>query len=104
MLLLESEAQGAQTAYSRQRAGGVDALETAVAELGQLYTHFTQLLAGQRDVVMRIDQDVFVAEANTRQAHSELLKYYTFVGSRRRGMLQVFVALLLVFFLMRLLL
>ncbi|RKO96821.1 hypothetical protein CXG81DRAFT_8490 [Caulochytrium protostelioides] len=92
----------ASMSYLESRGQAIESIESTIAELGQIYQHFTQLLAGQRDMVSRIDDNVMEMETNVIGAHNQLLRHYQSLTSNRWLMLKVF-GVLIVFFLLAIL-
>ncbi|KAI8999331.1 t-SNARE [Gaertneriomyces semiglobifer] len=80
------------------RSQAIESIEATIAELGQIYQNFASMIASQRQMVQRIDENVLDIEMNVTGAHSQLLKYYHNISSNRWLMIKVF-AVLLVFFL-----
>jgi syntaxin 5 len=87
------------TAYLEQRDQTIESIESTIAELGQVYTRFASVLAEQRAMVERIDDNTQQVEMNVMGAHQQLLKYYENISSNRSLMLKSF-GVLLVFFLL----
>ena len=83
--------------YLESRSQAIESIEATIAELGQIYQNFAQVLAGQREMVQRIDDNVMDMQVNVEGAHSQLLKYYQSISSNRMLMLKMF-AVLIVFF------
>ncbi len=73
---------------SRNQA--IESIESTIAELGQIYQHFAQLLNSQREVVQRIDDNILDTEMNVSNAHDQLLKYYQNMSGNRWLMMKVF--------------
>ncbi|KAJ3331660.1 hypothetical protein HDU76_002575, partial [Blyttiomyces sp. JEL0837] len=61
--------QGANMEYIESRAQAIESIESTIAELGQIYQHFAQILAGQREMIQRIDDNVQDVEMNVTGAH-----------------------------------
>jgi syntaxin 5 len=57
------------------------------------------VLAGQRETVQRIDENIQDVELNVEGAHTQLLKYYSGLQSNRWLMIKIF-AVLIFFFLL----
>lgn len=72
------------------RAQAIESIESTIAELGQIYQHFAQLLSTQREVVQRIDDNIVDTEVNVIGAHDQLLKFYQNMSSNRWLMMKVF--------------
>lgn len=83
--------------YLESRSQAIDSIEATIAELGQIYQNFAQVLAGQREMVQRIDDNIMDMQVNVEGAHNQLLKYYQSISSNRTLMLKMF-AVLIVFF------
>ncbi|KAI8613122.1 hypothetical protein BC830DRAFT_1052185, partial [Chytriomyces sp. MP71] len=81
------------------RGQAIDTIESTIAELGQIYSQFTQILAQQREMVQRIDMNVMDTEVNVTNAHSELARYLERLQGNRWLMIQVF-GILVVFFML----
>ncbi|KAI8911235.1 hypothetical protein PhCBS80983_g01290 [Powellomyces hirtus] len=81
------------------RSQAIESIEATIAELGQIYRNFASMVASQREMVQRIDENVLDTEMNVEGAHSQLLKYYQNISSNRWLMIKVF-AVLIVFFMM----
>ncbi|KAJ3169463.1 cis-Golgi t-SNARE syntaxin [Geranomyces variabilis] len=81
------------------RSQAIESIEATIAELGQIYRNFAAMVASQREMVQRIDENVLDTEMNVEGAHNQLLKYYQNISSNRWLMIKVF-AVLIVFFMM----
>lgn len=81
------------------RSTAIESIESTIAELGQIYQSFATMVATQREMVQRIDENVLDIEMNVTGAHSQLMTYYQNVSSNRWLILKV-LAVLVVFFLM----
>lgn len=88
----------AQMDYIQSRSEAIESIESTIAELGQIYQNFAAVLAGQREMVQRIDDNVVDMEMNVDGAHSQLAKYYQNISSNRGLMLKMF-GVILIFFL-----
>ncbi|KXS21578.1 t-SNARE [Gonapodya prolifera JEL478] len=84
----------ASNAYLDSRRDAIDSIESTIAELGQLYQQFVQVLAGQRDQVRRIDEDVAAAEINVDRAGAEIARYYQNLRGNRMLMVQAFLVVM----------
>ncbi|CCW62675.1 unnamed protein product [Phytomonas sp. EM1] len=84
--------------YYRQRAEAVSEIETAVAEVGELFKDFTRLVHEQDEVILRIDSDVGSALDNVNAGTNELMRYLTSISSNRGLILKIFA--IIFFFLM----
>lgn len=84
--------------YYRQRAEAVSEIESAVAEVGELFNDFTRLVHEQDEVILRIDADVDQALNNVNAGSNELMRYLGNLSSNRGLILKVFA--MLFFFLM----
>ncbi|KAJ3015426.1 cis-Golgi t-SNARE syntaxin [Thoreauomyces humboldtii] len=96
-LVPTSQAINMEIIESRSQA--IESIESTIAELGQIYQNFASMVASQREMVQRIDENVLDIEMNVEGAHSQLLKYYQNISSNRWLMIKVF-AVLIVFFMM----
>ncbi|TPX35365.1 Ste24 endopeptidase [Synchytrium microbalum] len=67
--------------YIESRSQAIESIESTIAELGQIYQNFATILAGQREMVQRIDDNVQDVEMNVEGAHGQLMKYYTSISS-----------------------
>lgn len=65
----------------------------------QIYSNFMTVLAGQRETVQRIDENIQDVELNVEGAHNQLLKYYQGLTSNRWLMIKIFVVLIFFFLL-----
>lgn len=72
------------------RSQAIESIESTIAELGQIYQNFAQLLSSQREVVQRIDDNILDTEANVIGAHNQLLRYYQNISSNRWLMMKIF--------------
>ena len=79
------------------RASAIDSIESTIAELGQIYQHFAQILGQQRESIQRIDENVMDTEVNVMGAHSELLRYYQGISGNRWLMIKAFSAIIFFF-------
>ncbi|KIJ21947.1 hypothetical protein PAXINDRAFT_124274 [Paxillus involutus ATCC 200175] len=87
-----------QDSYIQSRSTAIESIESTIAELGQIFTQLTHMVAEQRETVQRIDADTVDIASNVSGAQRELLKYYASISSNRWLMLKVF-GILIVFFL-----
>ncbi|KAJ3129933.1 cis-Golgi t-SNARE syntaxin [Physocladia obscura] len=85
--------------YIESRGQAIESIESTIAELGQIYSQFTQILSQQREMVQRIDMNVMDTEVNVVNAHNELAKFLERLQGNRWLMIQVF-AILVVFFML----
>ncbi|KAJ3025810.1 UNVERIFIED_CONTAM: cis-Golgi t-SNARE syntaxin [Siphonaria sp. JEL0065] len=85
--------------YIESRGQAIDSIESTIAELGQIYSQFTQILSQQREMVQRIDVNVMDTEVNVTNAHNELAKFLERLQGNRWLMIQVF-GILVVFFML----
>lgn len=90
--------QDQQGSYLNSRSTAVDAIESTINELGQMFGQLSTMIAEQRDVVQRIDANTDDIALNVSGAHRELLKYYARVSSNRWLMLKSFGVILFFFF------
>jgi len=86
------------TEYLESRSQAIDSIESTIAELGQIYQHFAQILAGQRETVQRIDDNIADVEMNVEGAQTQLMKYYNNISNNRWLILKV-LGIILIFFL-----
>ncbi|CCW70508.1 unnamed protein product [Phytomonas sp. Hart1] len=84
--------------YYQQRAEAVSEIESAVAEVGELFKDFTRLVHEQDEVILRIDSDVGSALDNVNVGTNELMRYLTSISSNRGLILKIFAVIF--FFLM----
>ena len=87
----------ATTEYMESRSQAIESIESTIAELGQIYQNFATLLAGQREMVQRIDDNIMDMQVNVEGAHGQLAKYYSSISSNRMLMVKIF-AVLIAFF------
>ncbi|KAI9332799.1 t-SNARE [Obelidium mucronatum] len=85
--------------YIESRGQAIESIESTIAELGQIYSQFTQILSQQREMVQRIDVNVMDTEVNVTNAHNELAKFLERLQGNRWLMIQVF-GILVVFFML----
>lgn len=83
--------------YMTSRANAIESIESTIAELGQIYSQFATILAGQREQIQRIDDNMVDVEMNVSGAHSQLLKYYENISSNRWLMIKVFMVIIFFF-------
>ncbi|KAI8927597.1 t-SNARE [Entophlyctis helioformis] len=89
--------ESAQMEYIESRSQAIESIEQTIAELGQIYQNFATILAGQREMVQRIDDNVMDVQMNVEGAHTQLTKYYQNISSNRALMLKVFAAVIFFF-------
>lgn len=92
-ILLEDQ----QTGYLTQRSSAVDAIESTINELGNMFSQLSHMIAEQRDTVQRIDMNTEDISLNVEGAHRELLKFYSRVSSNRGLMLKSFAIIICMF-------
>jgi len=86
------------TEYLESRSQAIDSIESTIAELGQIYQHFAQILAGQRETVQRIDDNIADVEMNVEGAQNQLMKYYNNISNNRWLIIKA-LGIVLIFFL-----
>jgi len=84
--------------YLDQRSSAIDSIEATIAELGQIYQNFTHILAGQRETVQRIDENIMDVEMNVTGAQDYLMKYYKSISSNRWLIIKILLVVLIFFF------
>jgi len=84
--------------YLDQRSSAIDSIESTIAELGQIYQNFTHILAGQRETVQRIDDNIMDVEMNVTGAQDYLMKYYKSISSNRWLIIKILLVILIFFF------
>lgn len=87
------------SAYAQARDQTIESIESTIAELGQVYSRFASVLAEQREMVQRIDENVGNVQDNVEGAHGQLLKYYQGISSNR-GLMLKSIGVVVVFFTM----
>ncbi|KAG9314194.1 t-SNARE [Chiua virens] len=87
-----------QDSYIQSRSTAIESIESTIAELGQIFTQLTHMVAEQHETVQRIDADTIDIASNVSGAQRELLKYYASISNNRWLMLKIF-GVLIVFFL-----
>lgn len=95
MALLEEQ----QDQYLSSRNTAVEAIESTMQELGNIFSQLSTMVAEQRDVVQRIDANTEDVALNVSGAQRELLKYYATISSNRWLMVKIF-SIVIVFFLL----
>ncbi|KAI9201859.1 t-SNARE [Polychytrium aggregatum] len=94
---LVQRSTGANMEILESRAQAIESIESTIAELGQVFQHFARVLAEQREMVQRIDDNVVDTERYVEGAHTELLKYWQDLSRNRWLMLKVFAVVLFFF-------
>jgi len=84
--------------YLDSRSSAIDSIEATIAELGQIYQNFTHILAGQRETVQRIDDNIMDVEMNVTGAQDYLMKYYKSISSNRWLIIKILLVVLVFFF------
>ncbi|ORX52921.1 t-SNARE [Piromyces finnis] len=84
--------------YLDSRSSAIDAIESTMAELGQIYQNFTHILAGQRETIQRIDDDILNVDMNVSGAQDYLMKYYKSISSNRWLIIKILIVILIFFF------
>jgi len=84
--------------YLDSRSSAIDSIESTIAELGQIYQNFTHILAGQRETVQRIDDNIMDVEMNVTGAQDYLMKYYKSISSNRWLIIKILFVVLIFFF------
>jgi syntaxin 5 len=79
------------------RSQAIESIESTIAELGQIYQHFAQLISSQREAIQRIDDNIVDTEMNVLGAHNQLLQYYESISSNRWLMAKIFAVLIFFF-------
>ena len=90
--------QGSNLEYVNSRSEAIDTIESTIAELGQVYTDFVQILSSQRDMAQRIDDNVLDMEMNVVEGHTQLNKYFNNMSNNRWLISKVFAVLIVFFF------
>ncbi|KAJ3348957.1 cis-Golgi t-SNARE syntaxin [Entophlyctis luteolus] len=99
LLVQQQYSNAASMEYIESRGQAIETIESTIAELGQIYSQFTQILSQQREMVQTIDDNVMDTEVNVINAHNELAKFLERLQGNRWLMIQVF-AILVVFFML----
>ncbi|OUM64864.1 hypothetical protein PIROE2DRAFT_42147 [Piromyces sp. E2] len=84
--------------YLDSRSSAIDAIEATMTELGQIYQNFTHILAGQRETIQRIDDDILNVDMNVTGAQDYLMKYYKSISSNRWLIIKILIVVLIFFF------
>ncbi|ORX86974.1 t-SNARE [Anaeromyces robustus] len=84
--------------YLESRSSAIDSIEATIAELGQIYQNFTHILAGQRETVQRIDDNIMDVDMNVTGAQDYLMKYYKSISSNRWLIIKILLVVLIFFF------
>ncbi|KAJ3111098.1 cis-Golgi t-SNARE syntaxin [Phlyctochytrium bullatum] len=95
--LLVMNTQNANMEYLESRSQAIESIESTIAELGQIYQQFAQILSQQREMIQRIDDNVVDMESNVSATHDQLLKFFQNLSSNRMLMVKVFAALIFFF-------
>lgn len=104
LLLLPSQEQTTvlledqQGTYLNQRSTAVDAIESTINELGNMFSQLSHMIAEQKETVQRIDANTDDIAFNVSGAHRELLKFYSRISSNRGLMLKSFAVIIVMFF------
>jgi syntaxin 5 len=87
-------------AYRTERTREVEGVEKHIAELGQMFSKLTELVAASGETIEHIDDNIEAAVENVSQGQAELLKYLETVSKNRALILKVFAILIcsIVFF------
>uniref|UniRef100_A0A8D0L5L8 Syntaxin-5 n=1 Tax=Sphenodon punctatus TaxID=8508 RepID=A0A8D0L5L8_SPHPU len=86
-----------QDSYIQSRADTMQNIESTIVELGSIFQQLAHMVKEQEETIQRIDANVEDAELNVEAAHSEILKYFQSVTSKRWLMVKIFL-ILIVFF------
>lgn len=95
MMLLEEQSN----VYLQDRNRAVEAIESTINEVGNLFQQLATMVSEQGEVIQRIDTNVEDVSLNIEGAQRELLKYYRNISSNRWLMVKIF-GILIVFFLL----
>jgi len=79
--------------YYTDRAAAVENLEGAIEDVAEMFQEFAVVLEQQREMVLRIDENVDAALVDVEIGQSELVKYYQSISSNRGLMLKIFLVL-----------
>ncbi|KAL5036035.1 Integral membrane protein SED5 [Batrachochytrium dendrobatidis] len=96
-MMLPASQSYEQSEYLESRSQAIESIESTIIELGQIYQNFATVLAGQREMVQRIDDNVMDVQMNVEGAHTQLVKYYQNISSNRALMLKIFAAVIAFF-------
>ena len=77
----------------------MESIESTIQELGSIFSQLSRMVSEQRDMVLRIDNNVEDMHSNINAAQRELLKYYQRLKGNRALMIKVFLLILFFFFL-----
>ena len=94
MLLMEEQSDQ----YLQQRRSAVEAIESTINEVGNLFQQLASMVSEQGEVIQRIDMNVEDIDMNISGAQRELLKYYAHILNNRWLFLKIF-GVLMIFFL-----
>lgn len=78
------------SSYMDARDQTIESIEQTIAEIGNIYTQFANVLSQQREMVQRIDDNTLATLENVEGAHGQILKYYENMGGNRGLMLKTF--------------
>lgn len=79
--------------YYQDRAAAVENLEGAIEDVAEMFAEFAVVLEQQREMVLRIDENVDAALVDVELGQSELVKYYKSISSNRGLMFKIFLVL-----------
>lgn len=95
LLLMEEQSN----LYLQQRNVAVEAIESTINEVGNLFQQLATMVSEQGETIQRIDQNVDDIDLNITGAQRELLKYYAHISNNRWLFLKIF-GVLIIFFLL----
>lgn len=82
------------TTYHQSRNVALESIETAIQELGYVFSHLAHLVSIQGETVQRIDTDIEEAQLHVEHGQEELLKYWRYVSNNRWLLIKCFAILI----------
>lgn len=82
------------TTYHQSRNVALESIETAIQELGYIFSHLAHLVSVQGETVQRIDTDIEEAQLHVEHGQEELLKYWRYVSNNRWLLIKCFAILI----------
>lgn len=82
------------TTYHQSRNVALESIETAIQELGYIFSHLAHLVSIQGETVQRIDTDIEEAQIHVEHGQEELLKYWRYISNNRWLLVKCFAILI----------
>ena len=77
----------------KHREQEVTAMQSTLADIGQMFSRFSAIVAEQGELIERIDANTEASVNNVEEAHNQILKYSKYVQGNRGLIVKTFAVL-----------